>query len=92
MATIARVFPASVSDYSFLASVAGLALAIPSALIVAHYLDKTKRFWNFAFFGYAIGTLFWILGTICFVSGTDAGAWVFMGFVVSLFSKIMLRF
>jgi len=36
VATIARVFPASVSEYNFLASASGLALEFSSAVIVAH--------------------------------------------------------
>jgi hypothetical protein len=77
-AAISRAFPAQVASYAFLASAAGIVLALPTAMVVAHFLDKSGWYWSFTFAGYSAGTLFWVIATLCFWSGTTAGAYAFM--------------
>ena len=76
--TLSRSFPPRAAEYSFYASAGGLALAIPVAVIVGHYLDKTQAFYTFTMAGYSSGTIFWIISTICFASGTLAGEFAFV--------------
>jgi hypothetical protein len=63
---------------AFLASAAGIVLALPTAMVVAHFLDKSGWYWSFTFAGYSAGTVFWVIATLCFWSGTTAGAYAFM--------------
>jgi hypothetical protein len=77
-AAISRAFPSQVADYAFLASAAGIVLSLPTAMVVAHYLDKTGWYWGFTMAGYLAGTVFWCVATVCFWSGTTAGAFAFM--------------
>ncbi|GBG31248.1 Major facilitator superfamily domain-containing protein 7-b [Hondaea fermentalgiana] len=80
--SISRVFPAEISSYSFLASAAGIGLAIPTAIIAAYYMEKTKRFYTFAAGGYTLGTMFWIIATISYIADTTAGHWAFFTSIV----------
>lgn len=81
-AALARIFPPSVADYSFIASAAGLGLAIPSSVLVGYLLGKYKAYYTFTLAGYATGAALFVLGTICFLAGTDAGDWIFFGAIV----------
>ena len=52
VATIDRVFPPSVSDYSTLAALIGAVLSIPVAAILSRYLAKEKKFYESTAFAY----------------------------------------
>lgn len=82
VATISRIFPSSIAEYSFIASATGLGLAIPVALVYAHYLAKTRAYWTFGFAGYLVGTICWIGGAIAAAFG-GIGDFVFLAFIVA---------
>lgn len=82
VSTIACVFPSKIANLSSLASILGMALDVPATLLAGHFLDRTKAYWTFTFAGYALGTAFWAVATICIAAGTLPGAYVFMASVV----------
>mmetsp|Transcript_10114 Transcript_10114/g.17804 ORF Transcript_10114/g.17804 Transcript_10114/m.17804 type:complete len:527 (+) Transcript_10114:114-1694(+) len=82
VASISRIFPGKVADYSFVASAAGLLLGIPASLIVARFLGRTKAYWTFSMVGYATGTTLWILATIAFAVGSTVAYYVMSVLVV----------
>ncbi|GBG28260.1 Hypothetical Protein FCC1311_044832 [Hondaea fermentalgiana] len=79
---MARMFPPEVSNLTFVASAGGIALAIPTALVAAHLLDKRSWYYSITVTGYTSGTAMWILATIAYA--TDA-SWLFLvGIVLAL--------
>ncbi|GBG28259.1 Disrupted in renal carcinoma protein 2-like [Hondaea fermentalgiana] len=79
---MARMFPPAVSSLSFVVSAIGLALAIPTAILAAHLLDKRGWYYTTTVAGYTTGTLMWILATIAFATETS-GLFIF-GVVLAL--------
>ncbi len=79
---VSRIFPSTVSRFSFLASTLGILLAIPASIISGHYLDKKKWFWSFTMLGYSCGTAAWAIGTIGLAFKTIGGAYTFVLMVI----------
>ena len=75
--SIARILPGEVAEYVTLAAAMGIALAIPGTFFTAVYLiGRRKLLWETTSYGFAIGTLAWILATIGFAVDTAAGAYL----------------
>lgn len=80
---IARILPGSVAQYDFIASAAGLVLAIPFAYVVTRFLDLKKWYYSTTLGGYSSGTLFWTLATICYAIGTLAAEYIILFLVAA---------
>ena len=57
-ATIDRIFPPSVQEFSTYSAAVGLVLSIPAAGFFAHYLAKTLKFYEMTAAGYVSGCRF----------------------------------
>ena len=57
-ATVDRIFPASVSEYSSTAALIGTVISIPAAAILSRYLAKTSQFYETTVGGYTSGGIF----------------------------------
>lgn len=62
-ATIDRIFPPRVQEFSTLAGAAGIAAAIPSAIIFSRLLAKKKNFFEMTAGGYASGAICFLIIT-----------------------------
>jgi len=81
VSTVSRLFPARIAGLAPYASVGGMALAIPATVVAGHFLDKTKHYWTYTMAGYATGTFFWIIATICVTVDTLTAGYVMIGTV-----------
>jgi len=79
---VSRLFPAEIDDLAFVASAAGLALAIPTAWIVSYRLDHYHAYYTYSAGGYTLGAVFWWVATFSFLGDSDIGNYFFLFCIV----------
>mmetsp|Transcript_3004 Transcript_3004/g.3570 ORF Transcript_3004/g.3570 Transcript_3004/m.3570 type:complete len:511 (-) Transcript_3004:1545-3077(-) len=77
--SISRIFPPSVSDYSFLVAATGLVLAIPVVAYFSQRLAKKQNFYGLTAATYTGGFLFWTAAALCYAVATDASEVAILG-------------
>lgn len=81
-AAIARILPPSVAELDVLATGAGFALVIPTAIWLSYMLDYKKLYYPVVAGAFTFGFFVFLLMAICLLAGTEAGEYVFLGLAI----------